>query len=423
MHYGIITYGSRGDVQPYIALSLGLMERGYEVTLFANENFAGFVEGYGINFYPLYGNIEAMVHSPEVLRILESGNMVSFLRELQRMSRSIQPRINAEMFGGCEKPDFLIASPLAMIWVYSIAEKLNKKWAIVQLSVPAVPTKEFPFAGFGFFNAPWYNPFTHRLFRYIYWRLNKKDINNHRISLGLTPLRESLLKKTTGQKILNLYAFSPSLIARPKDWRSEVDITGFLTISPSKRKLVASEQPEKNLIQWLEAGERPVYIGFGSIPIPNTTKFAAILQEMIEKTSHRFIFCEGWSALSGLPQHSRLFVLKSVNHQWLLPQCKTAVIHGGIGTIAAVLSASTPAIIVSIFGDQPLWGKIIAGKKLGIHIPFKILTTQKLLNAIEETQAFKITRSVHLISERMSREDGVRLAIQHLEKYFYNAPV
>jgi sterol 3beta-glucosyltransferase len=169
--------------------------------------------------------------------------------------------------------------------------------------------------GFDFFNAPWYNLLTYRLIRSIYWRLNKKDINDHRKTLGLPGLRESIVKKIAEQNILNLYALSPSLISRPEDWAENADITGFLTIPPAKRKLNPTEQPAVELIKWLQDGEPPVYIGFGSIPIPDTRKFAAILAEMISTTTHRFIFCEGWSKLKDIPRHPRLFTVRSVNHQ------------------------------------------------------------------------------------------------------------
>jgi sterol 3beta-glucosyltransferase len=302
--------------------------------------------------------------------------------------------------------------------VYSIAEKLQKKWAIVQLSIPTIPTKKFPFVGFAFFNAPWYNLLTYRLIRNIYWRLNKKDINDHRKTLGLQGLRESIIKKIAEQNILNLYALSPSLISRPEDWKENADITGFLTIPPAKRKLNPTEQPAVELIKWLQDGEPPVYIGFGSIPIPDTRKFAAILAEMISTTTHRFIFCEGWSELKDIPQHPRLFTLRSVNHQWLFPQCKTAIIHGGIGTVAAVLSAKIPVIIVSIFGDQPMWGKIITDRKLGIHIPFKQLTRLKTLDAIKKSQTPKIKGNALETGEAINREDGLKSMIHALENYF-----
>jgi len=418
MHYGIFTYGSRGDVQPFIALALGLADRGHRVTLAANENFRDFVGSYGVNFHPLSGNMEDMVRSPDLLRLLNSGNMVSYLRHMRKIMQDIQPKVNAEMLALARNTDVLIASPLTLVWVCSIAEKLDKKWAVIQLSVPATPTKEFPFAGFAFFNFPAYNLFTYKLVRYLYWRLNKKDINEHRRSLGLRIPIESILKKISDQKTLNLHAISPSLIARPKDWAEQNDITGFLTIPESKRKNHGIDRHPAGLETWLKNGEPPVYIGFGSIPIPNPKLLSAILIELIAMTPYRFVFCQGWSALPNLPRHDKLFTIRQANHEWLFPQCKTAIIHGGIGTIAATLKAGIPPVILSIFADQPLWGKIIADKNLGVHIPFKKLTTKKLSDAITATETFKLKQNASVIGERINREDGLQSTIDIFENYF-----
>ncbi|HSZ85756.1 MAG TPA: glycosyltransferase [Puia sp.] len=421
MHYGIVTYGSRGDVQPYVALALGLQERGHEVTLLANENFKDFVEGHGINFFPLAGNMEDMVRSPKISKLLRSGNMVSYLREMKKLMRTIQPQVNANMLRGAREADVLIASPLTLVWVHSIAEKLHKNWAIIQLSVPAIPTKEFPFAGFDLFNFPLYNLFTYKLVRYVYWQLNKKDINEHRTSLRLPPFEKSVLKKIADQKILNLHAFSPSLIARPKDWPEEIQITGFLTIPGSKRKdQIKDELPIVGLETWLKNGEPPIYIGFGSIPIPNPELLSKILKEIINTTDHRFIFCTGWSDLLNLPRHENLFIIKHANHEWLFPQCKAAIIHGGIGTIAATLKAKISPIIISIFADQPLWGKLIDKRKLGVHIPFRKLTTRKLLDAIEKAETPQLKKNARNTGEMINGQDGIRSAINALENYFEN---
>src|ERR1700733_3198850 len=93
MRYAIITYGSRGDVQPFIALALGLMARGHKVRLLAPENFKDFVEGFGVTFYPLHGNAEELLYLPEGLRVLKTGNAIAFLKYLQKGGKKIQPLI------------------------------------------------------------------------------------------------------------------------------------------------------------------------------------------------------------------------------------------------------------------------------------------------------------------------------------------
>ncbi len=131
MHYGIITYGSRGDVQPYVSLALGLMGHGHQVTLAAPGNFRDFVEGYGVNFYPLYGNAEEILYSPEGLRVLKTGNAVNLLRYIQKGGRTFQREVNRDMLAVSKNADALITNVLGVFWVGCIAEKLNKKWAIL----------------------------------------------------------------------------------------------------------------------------------------------------------------------------------------------------------------------------------------------------------------------------------------------------
>jgi sterol 3beta-glucosyltransferase len=413
MHYGIVAIGSRGDVQPYVALALGLMERGHEAILMAHENFKDFVEDYSIRFIPLRGNVEAMLQSEEGMRTLRAGDIISFSRYLQKITAKTGETIIAEILEECRKADVLIASLLALPWVEGLSEKLGKKWAAVQLNLPTVPTKAFPMAVLGLINFPAYNRLTYRLYDFFYYKAVKKLTDGFRKSLELPPLKKSLLKKMQDSNILNLHCFSPSLLVRPNDWQANNDITGFLFLPAAYNEKIPIE-----LIHWLNAGDKPIYIGFGSIPIPNPQLLSSIIKNLLLTTTHRFIFCQGWSLPIDLPEHPNLFQLKSISHQWLFPHCKTAIIHGGVGTTAAVLNAKIPAIIVSIIADQPWWGKIINRKKLGAHIPFKKLSAQKLLSAITKTQSPEIKENAFDMGERISREDGLKQTIQALEEYF-----
>ena len=80
MNIGIFTYGTRGDVQPYIALALGLIDKGHHVVIAAPTNFRDFVEGFGIPFHPLYGNAEELMNSPGGKRVLQSGNVIRLMK-------------------------------------------------------------------------------------------------------------------------------------------------------------------------------------------------------------------------------------------------------------------------------------------------------------------------------------------------------
>jgi sterol 3beta-glucosyltransferase len=132
--------------------------------------------------------------------------------------------------------------------------------------------------------------------------------------------------------------------------------------------------------------DKPIYLGFGSIPVPDPSKFIHILGELLQGTSYRFVICQGWSHLDDLPENPRLMVVSSANHDWLFPRCQAAIIHGGVGTMAAALRAKIPVVIASIFADQPFWGKQIQTWGFGVHLPFWHWTTQKLHAAIRKTE-------------------------------------
>jgi sterol 3beta-glucosyltransferase len=251
MHYGVIAIGSRGDVQPYIALALGLMERGHEATILAHENFKQFVEGFGVAFVPLKGNVEEMLQSDEGLRMLRKGNIVAFSRYLKKITKKTGESIAVDMFQACSIADVLIASLLALPWVDAIPEKLGKPWALVQLDLPTVPTKTFPMAALDIFNFPAYNVMTYRLYAFAYHQSNKKLIHDFRKSLDLPQLKSSLLKKIADEKILNLHCFSPTLLARLNDWTAQNDITGFLFLPDTTHNYIPVE-----LNHWLANGDK-----------------------------------------------------------------------------------------------------------------------------------------------------------------------
>lgn len=417
MRYAIITYGTRGDVQPFIALALGLMQKGEAVILLAPENFKDFVQGYGVDFYPLHGDIEGMLHSAEPLSLLKKGSAVALLKYMQKVSHEIQPRLNQDLLNGCREADFLITGVLTAHWINAIAEKNRKKFAIIQLNPPSTATRVFPFAGLDFFNFPQYNLLSHWLVKYFYWQLNKRDINHFRNTLGLESQKQAKSVEIE-ENVLTIYAYSPQLIPRPQDWGNNTIVSGFLTLNAKSRETNKMDSIPEALIEWLKAGEQPIYIGFGSVPIPDPEYFSRIIKKLIANTNLRVLLGTGWSLIPDLPDSPQLFITKYVNHDWLLPQCKTAIIHGGIGTVAAVLHSKISAIVVSIIADQPWWGKIIERKKLGVHIPFKKLSYDRLIRAIALTETTELIVNAKAVGELIRNEDGLNLTIDKLHTYF-----
>ncbi|MBS1661427.1 MAG: glycosyltransferase family 1 protein [Bacteroidetes bacterium] len=407
MKYGIITTGSRGDVQPFVALALSLMDAGHDVTLVAPENFAAFVQGFGIPYLPITGDSERIINTPAALKLLEGGSVFKFFYHLQKITARTADQSNQDILDACSRLDNLIVSVLPLPIVYSIAEKYHKKCAVVFLSLPPLPTREFPFQAIATKGHPWLNKLSYRLLDISYLVIGRQ-VNRFRKQIGLPP--KNVLKDGLKSNTLAITTISPHLIKQPADWPPSAHLTGFFYI-PSTQSA-----PNPALEDWLKQGDRPIYIGFGSIPVPNPPLLLQILETILPHK--RIILATGWTVFPNLPTHPNLFTTKYTDHSWLLPQCSTAIIHGGIGTIAAILRAGIPSVVVSILADQPINGKLIEQKHLGFHIPFKKLTPTRLQKAIDATQNPQIINNCKAAAAAIQKEDGLKKAVHLIENYF-----
>lgn len=418
MKIGIYTYGTRGDVQPYIALALGLQDRGHEVVLAAPSDFKDFVEGFGVRFFPLYGNAEAIMNSPEGQSVLKTENSIQLMKFFFQALSAIKVPLRESYFASISTVDYIIANSATLPIVSTIAEKQGKKMALTYFMPPVVPTREFPLGDFDFLDFGCYNQLTYKIAHRFYWKFVKAETNEYRQELGLAPLRKNLVQYIDHQKLLDLYCISPTLIPQPKDWAPHHKITGFLTVPAKYREQHPLEQTPEALSKWLTQGEKPLYLGFGSNGVGNHEKFSAILSHLLTQTQERILFCTGWSQFKNLPDHPNLFVTKYVNHEAVLPYCKVGVFHGGAGTLATILRHNLPVVIISFYTDQPTWGKIIEKKKLGLHIPVKKLDALALLEAIKKVQTEAIKSNVLTAGQLLRSEQGLENALRELEQYF-----
>lgn len=418
MRFCLITYGSRGDVQPFIALSLGLMTKGYEVTLAAPGNFKSFVEGYGIDFFSLHGDAEELVSSPECLKVINSGNNTAFIKMALKKTHEMRGPLLNDVYEVAKTADALIVVNTCVLYASAVAEKLGIKWYIVQLNPPMVPTRAFPMLMLNLPNISWLNPLSYKILNNILWQAQKKDNAEFRQRLDLKPLKGTAFQDVLRKKIPMVHAFSPEFISRPADWAPHQLVAGFFSmpVNPPEKPSCIPE----GLEDWIKAGDKPLYIGFGSIPFPDRNLLARVIEELLDKTSTRIIYCTGWSPEVQLKPHVNLFVIDQADHGWLMPQCSAALIHGGIGTVSGVIRAGIPAIVASIFVDQPTWGKIVAERNLGVHIPWRKLSFQTLTNALKICAGPEITNRVKEVSQILKAEDGVNTAISIIESYQQN---
>lgn len=364
-------------------------------------------------------DIEKEAYTEDVLEVLRKGNMIKFARLIGKNSEKYNEKIILEIDKASENFDFIIGSGLAFPNILPITVKKNIKYGILNFSMPCSITKEFPAMGFGFQNIPFINKMSYSIFTYLAVKLFiQKDVNLTAKLLYLPKWKTSeLITELLRMNRLIIHPMSNQLLKQPKDWPSNSFVTGFLEIPTTERNRNINEQIPEALKAWIENGEKPIYIGFGSIPIPDTNLLNSIIKELLNQTNYRIVFCNGWTKPFIDTNHKNLFIVENINHEWLFPKCKMAIIHGGIGTIGSSLKAGIPMVIVSIVADQPFNGKLIEKNRTGVHIPFKKLTFEKLLGSITKIDSTEFKRNAKSIGEKMYLENGVNESLIIIENY------
>jgi len=205
--------------------------------------------------------------------------------------------------------------------------------------------------------------------------------------------------------------WSPALCPKPKDWGPEISIVGF-----SFLELASSFKPPKELEEFLNAGEPPIYIGFGSIVIDDPAEFTKLIFNAVKLAGVRALVSKGWGGLGDEKNTpDNIHMLGNVPHDWLFPKCKAVVHHGGAGTTAAGLKMGLPTMIVPFFGDQPFWGSRVAAKKAGAFecIPYKDLTVEKFAEGIKQCLTKEAKENVMKIAKSIEAEgDGAANAVK-----------
>ena len=345
-----------------------------------------------------------------------SGNPVKFFRLYAELACPIIKQQMNDSWKVCQDAEAVIYSPLAF-GGYSIAEKLSIPGyrAILQ---PSGRTKEFPSC----ITPPevrWggiYNWLTHFLMEQLFWQPFKQPINDWiHSTLNLPPLPWlGFSSRTYQQKHPYLYGYSPSVIPKPRDWQDWRHVTGYWFLDrPS------DWQPPADLVDFLESGSPPVYIGFGSMMSSNPEERTELVLKALAKAGKRGILLTGWGGLSNTDLPDDVFKIESIPHDWLFPQMAAIVHHGGAGTTSAGLRAGVPTIITPFFADQPFWGYRV--KELGVGsapIPQKDLTAEKLAAAIQTATSDKAMRDrACTLGEKIRSEDGVKRAVEIFHRY------
>jgi len=413
MRIVIACVGSRGDVQPYVALAAGLRKAGHEVCIATHMNFENLVRSQNLPFTLIRGNVHEILHSEAGHDWLGSGKSpIKFFTGIIRLTSNFFELIAKDVQEACRNAELIIYSPLALC-ADSIAEKMNVPSCIAALQ-PVSPTRSFASPMFPQVKLGGiYNLLTHYASRQFIWQPFRTEFNRWRKEdLHLPPYGFwGPLVKMQKKNALALCGFSSHVVPKPKDWRTGCHITGYWFLDQP------NYAPPAELLDFLRSGTPPVYIGFGSMSEKDPQGTLEIFVKALQLSKQRGILLTGWANLPRKNLPDEVFVVDSVPHDWLFPKMRAVIHHAGAGTTAAVLRAGVPNIAIPFFGDQNFWTSRVVSLNVGPQpIPRKSLTAENLADAIQKAiQDQQIRKTAEQIGQKIRAENGVSKAIEVLE--------
>jgi sterol 3beta-glucosyltransferase len=419
MRITMLAVGSRGDVQPYVALGRGLQCAGHAVKLGSHLEFEPFIRDRGLDFAPVEGNPRELLESEAGQAWLASGrNPVAFVRHMHRLVEPIFDRSFADSIAACADAEAIVFSPVSFAG-YHIAE---------QRGLPGFGAFMQPFSRTGtaptMFAPPWLdlgplNRLSHHVAEQLMWQPLAGMANRwRRQALGLPGQLLGPFNRLHRQ-VPMLYGYSPSVLPRPRDWPPQHHVTGYWFLDRPD-----DWRPPAALVDFLADGPPPIYVGFGSMAPADAERLTALALDALARADQRAVLLAGWAGLGRAAASDRVLVVDAVPHDWLFPRMAAVVHHGGAGTTAAGLRAGVPAVVVPFFADQPFWGERVWRLGVGARpIQRKALTTARLTAAIRHVVADRPTRDrAAALGERIRAEDGVGTAVALFERYA-RAPV
>jgi UDP:flavonoid glycosyltransferase YjiC (YdhE family) len=417
MRLTLLTIGSRGDVQPMVALGQGLHRAGHEVRVATFGSFRRLVEDAGLALAPLAGTGQDLTDSEEGRAMLESGeNIVKHIRAIRAISRKLVQTEGywESLHDACHQADAIVYHYTAPQG-FHLAENLGIPSIMTAIAPSVVPTSAFPhpfWPGEPKLGSS-FNRATHWVCEQFMWQPFRTMVNQWRQEhLGLPPVP---LRGPYPQirRSLVIYAFSPSLVPRAPDWGERVQVTGFWFME------LPAWQPDRRLMDFLSAGSPPVYIGFGSVGSLDEEAALRIVREALRLSGQRGVVNVRSENLRAQASASDFLPVGDVPHEWLFPRMAAVVHHGGSGSTGAGLRAGVPNIVVPFFSDQPFWGRRVAAVGAGpAPIPRKELTPERLAAAITKAVSDpSIRHNAAAIGEKIRAENGVQRAVEIIERY------
>ena len=416
MRITIIAPGSRGDVQPYLALGDGLGKGGHTVRFVTHSNFEGLVSPYTVEFWPTQGDVQEIASSSEMRARLEKGNFLSIMRLMAKEAEKGAVEVMKVALEACRGMDMIITGIGGVFIGFAVAEKLSIP-LLQAYYIPFTPTRAYP--AFLMTGLPqWFggilNPPSYWIARQVIWQ-GFRSINS-RVRRDILDTPDSPFFGPFNSKCVQgmpiLYAYSPDVIPPPPDWDADKIVTGYWFLNADD-----GWTPPLDLVDFIESGLPPVFIGFGSMSSSKPEETMELIKMALVESGQRGVVLSGWEGFQMSVIPDSIYMLESASFEWLFPKMAAVVHHGGAGTTSAGLKAGIPSIVTPFMGDQPYWGRVVSQLGVGpAPISKKKLTAETLAKAIQCALSDQVmNQKAAELGNKIQVEDGVSRAIEVIE--------
>lgn len=413
MRITLLTYGSRGDFQPFLALALGLREAGHAVRLAGPGRFADSAAAYDVPFAGLAGD-------PAVIsrRLNDAGaNPLRMVSAIRDYVFAIAPQVARQAREALADADLVVHSFLFAAGAHTFARQRGIPDVSVQTFPIFAPTRDFPNVAAAGLPPGALSYFSHWFAAQVFWYGGRSGYQRlRRASPGEFPRKLYWPFRKVDDRPLSplLFAYSPTVLPRPGDWTSpHIHVPGYFFLAEP------DYTPPPALADFLAAGDPPVCISFGSMVHRDAERNGRAVLAALARTGRRGVVLTGWGGWRPEKVPGNTLYLDEAPHAWLFPRCAAVVHHGGAGTTAAGLRAGVPNVVVPFAADQPFWGRRVAALGAGPDpLPVRKLNPDSLTAALERALTDEsIRRAAAEVGVQIRAEDGVGQAVRLIESW------
>mgnify|MGYP000539566283 CR=1 FL=1 len=412
MKIGLQTWGTDGDFFPFLALAQGLKDAGHQVTIaytsIDRRDYSDWEKATGIQLIKADGGMPAPQNSNPYDIDAKPGSFKEYSTLLRMCFNPYSEAMYTASKKLCQENDLVIGHPVCHTLLTA-----SQKYNVPRISLVLTPiiVKSNYFSPIGIEFGRWGNSFLWSIggkFSTSIWFKEAKKIRKRE---GL-PSVKSLQKELFTSDLLTIVASSEALCSRPQDWPKSVQITGFLNLS-SKNE---SWQMPEDLKHFLNNGEPPVYMTFGSCIQFDLDNSTALMVEAARLSGKRTIIQSDWNEQTK-PNEPNIFCIDRVPHSEIFPHCSLIVHHGGAGTTQAALLAGKPSVVVAHGFDQVYWGNQLQSSGVSGTTLTKLgVKPEQLAGEINKVLNSKLNNAkASLLSQKMKNESGVQKAVSIIE--------